>query len=162
MGVCSIIALVLFAAGFIFVGIELFLPGFGWPGITGIICFAAAIFLTAGSFEQGMLIILAVIAVLGILFWIIMRQLAKGKFKSPLILKDELVEKGGFVSANGLESSVGTVGVAVTDLRPTGTGSFDGRELDVISSGKYIPKGTEIVICRAESYRLVVKENGAE
>lgn len=162
MGIWSIIALVLFAAGFIFVGIELFLPGFGWPGVSGIICFAAGIFLTAESFEQGMLITLAVIAVLGILFWIVMHRLAKGKFRSPLILKDEMVEKGGFVSANGLDGMVGAVGTAVTDLRPTGTGSFDGKELDVVSTGKYIPKGTEIVICRAEGYHLVVREKGDE
>ncbi len=158
MDLLSVIALILFAAGFIFVGIELFVPGFGWPGITGIICFVAGIFLTAKSFEQGMLITLAVIAVLGVLFWIVMRLLAKGKFKSPIILKDEMAENSGYVSAKNVGDMVGAEGTALTDLRPTGMAVFDGKELDVITNGRYITKGAKIVITKAESYRIEVKE----
>lgn len=158
MGIYGIVAMILFAAGFVFVGIELFLPGFGWPGISGIICFVAGIFLTAKNFEQGMLITLAVIAALGILFWIVMRLLAKGKLRSPLILRDEMNESGGYVKAGGFEDMIGAEGTALTDLRPTGTGVFGGRELDVITNGKYLRKGAKIVITKTESFRIEVTE----
>ncbi|HDI11955.1 MAG TPA: hypothetical protein ENF77_06555, partial [Candidatus Acetothermia bacterium] len=57
---------------------------------------------------------------------------------------------------------VGKRGVAVTDLRPVGKGEFSGRILDVVSEEGYIPKGTEIVITRAEGIRFVVRRKGGD
>lgn len=161
MDVFDIIAIVLFAAGFVFVGVEMFMPGFGWPGISGIICFVAGIFLVAKSFVQGVIIALITAAVIGLLFVIIMRLLSKGKLKSPLILKEEVSENGGYVGTRGLEHMVGAEGVAVTDLHPAGVGRFGDDELDVVTTGKFIARGTAIAVIKAEGYRLVVavKEN---
>jgi membrane-bound serine protease (ClpP class) len=57
---------------------------------------------------------------------------------------------------------VGKRGVAVTDLRPVGKGEFSGRIVDVVSEEGYIPKGTEIVITRAEGIRFVVRRKGGD
>lgn len=162
MSIWAILALILFAAGFVLIGIELFVPGFGWPGISGIICFVGGVFITVRSFEYGMLIVLGCIVIAGLLFWLLMRKLAKGKFKSPLILKDEIEEKGSYVSSKGLSEMEGKIGTTLTDLRPTGTARFEDRELDVVSSGKFILKGKQVVIVKAEGYRLVVKETEEE
>ena len=158
MSMWAILALILFAAGFVLIGIELFMPGFGWPGISGIICYVGGIFITVRSFEYGMIIVLGCIVVVGLLFWLVMRLLAKGKFKSPLILRDEIEENGSYVSSKGLADMEGKMGVTLTDLRPTGTARFEDRELDVVSSGKFILKGAKIIIVKAEGYRLVVSE----
>jgi len=156
--ILPIIAIVLFAVGFILIGIEMFAPGFGWPGVSGIICFVVGIFLLAKSFVQGVLIAAGVALACGLLFWIIMHLLAKGKLKSPLILKDEMDDNGGYVSSRGLSEMVGKTGQAVTDMRPTGAARFGDDELDVVSSGKFILKGAQVVVVKAEGYRLVVKE----
>ncbi|MGY4707060.1 NfeD family protein [Candidatus Bipolaricaulota sp. J31] len=55
---------------------------------------------------------------------------------------------------------VGRTGVALTDLRPVGKGEFSGRIVDVVSEEGYLPKGTEIVITRAEGIRFVVRKAG--
>ncbi len=158
MDVLIIIAIILFIAGFILIGIEMFAPGFGWPGTIGIICFVGGVFLVSESFVQGVIVSLIVAAICGLLFWIIMRLLAKGKLKSPLILKDEMNDNSGYVGNRGLSGMVGAVGTAVTDMRPTGVARFGDDELDVVSSGKFILKGSEIEVIKAEGYRLVVRE----
>lgn len=158
MSIWAILALILFAAGFVLIGIELFMPGFGWPGISGIICFVGGVFITVRSFEYGMIIVLGCIIIAGLLFWLLMRMLAKGKFKSPLILKDKIEDNGSYVSSKGLADMEGKVGITLTDLRPTGTARFEDRELDVVSSGKFILKGAKVIIVKAEGYRLVVSE----
>ena len=44
-----ILGIVLLAAGFLFVGIETLIPGFGAPGILGGCCLVAGVFLIADS-----------------------------------------------------------------------------------------------------------------
>ncbi|NLA84656.1 MAG: hypothetical protein GX854_09090 [Clostridiales bacterium] len=48
-------------------------------------------------------------------------------------------------------------GIALTGMRPTGTGEFQGRKLDVITDGEFIPKGAPIKIAYVEGFRIVVK-----
>ncbi len=54
---------------------------------------------------------------------------------------------------------LGKRGVAATDLRPTGTGNFDGVDLDVISEGKYITKDTKLIIFKIQGAKLIVRED---
>ena len=49
MNTVMIIGIILLIAGFVLVGIELVVPGFGAPGISGIICLVAGVFLTADT-----------------------------------------------------------------------------------------------------------------
>ncbi len=160
MGISLIIAIVLFIAGFILIGIEMAIPGFSIPGVSGIICLVVAIFLVSDSFVEGAVIALIILALLGIMFAIILSLLSKAKLKSPIILKDEQNKEKGFISSTDLRYLLGKQGVAVTDLRPSGTGDFDGIEFDVISEGKYITKDTKLVIYKVQGSRLIVKPLG--
>lgn len=157
MGTVLVIAIILFIAGFILVGIEMAIPGFGVPGVSGIICLVVAIFLISDSFVEGAVIALIVLGLLGIMFAIILGILSKAKLKSPLILKDEQNKEKGFISNSDLNYLLGRHGIAVTDLRPSGTADFDGIEFDVISEGKYIPKDTRLVIYKVQGSKLIVK-----
>lgn len=157
IGVTLIIAIILFVAGFILIGIEMAIPGFSIPGISGIVCLVVAIFLVSDSFVEGAIIALIIMALLGIMFAIILGILSKAKLKSPIILKDEQNKEKGFISSNDLKYLLGKHGVAVTDLRPSGTADFDGIEFDVISEGKYIPKDTKLIIYKVQGSKLIVK-----
>lgn len=158
MGVTLIIAIILFVAGFVLLGIEMAIPGFSVPGISGIICLVIAIFLVSDSFVEGAIIALIILALLGIMFAIILGLLSKAKLKSPIILKDEQNKEKGFISSNDLQYLLGKQGVAITDLRPSGTADFDGIEFDVISEGKYISKDTKLVIYKVQGSKLIVKQ----
>jgi membrane-bound ClpP family serine protease len=157
MGAVLIIAIMLFIAGFILIGIEMVVPGFSVPGISGIICLVIAIFLVSDSFVEGAVIALVILVLLGIMFAIILGLLSKAKLKSTLILKDEQNKENGYISNSDLNYLLGKEGVAITDLRPSGTADFNGIEFDVISEGKYIAKETKIVIYKVQGSKLIVK-----
>lgn len=153
-----VLGIALIVIGFILIGIEMIIPGFGAPGISGIICMIVGLFLTADTIEEGIIILLIVLALLAIMLVIILRLLAKGKLKSPIILKDEISTESGFISSSDLKYLLGKKGTAATDLRPAGRGNFDGVEFNVISESKYINKDTPIEICKVEGSKLIVKE----
>ena len=156
--ILSIIAIVLFIVGFLLLAIEVVVPGFGVPGISGIVCLLVGVFLAADSVMEGVVITLIVLALLGIMFIVLLRLLASGKLKSPIVLKEEQTKTEGYISSNDLQYLLGREGVAATDLRPTGVGDFDGVDFDVISEGRYISKGAGLVIYKVQGSKLIVKE----
>jgi membrane-bound serine protease (ClpP class) len=54
------------------------------------------------------------------------------------------------------------IGVAATDLRPSGTAIIDDERVDVVTEGPWIEEGSRVVVLHAESYRHVVREAPAE
>ena len=158
MEALTIIGIILLVAGFVLAAVELTMPGFGLPGISSIVCLIIGIIFMADTFEEGILITVVVIVVLGILMTIIMGLLAKRKLKSPIILDTDVKAEDTYLNSSDLEYLIHREGVAVTDLRPAGRGNFDGIDLDISSSGNYIERGTPVVIDRVSEKRLIVKK----
>lgn len=154
----SILGIVLMIIGFVLVGIEMVLPGFSFPGIGGIACLVTSIFLTSKTIEQGIILTIIIIALLGIMLATILWLLSKGKISKSIVLTEELNKEKGYISSNDLNYLLGKKGVASTDLRPTGIGDFDGITFDVISGGNYIIKGTPIVIQEVQGSKIMVKQ----
>ncbi|MGN0265121.1 MAG: NfeD family protein [Oliverpabstia sp.] len=153
----TILGLLCLLAGFIFVGIEMVVPGFSVPGISGIVCLIAGVFLLADTVMEGFFITVIVLALLGILMAVMLYLLSKGKFRSPIILEEEQKSTEGYLSSSDLKYLLGKKGVAMTDLRPTGVGQIDGINFDVISEGNYISAGELVEIIKVEGSKLIVR-----
>ena len=153
-----VIGMLLLIAGFVLVGTEMVLPGFGTPGITGGICLVAGIFLTADSVETGLTITLIVAVILALMFTVILALFHMKKIKSPIVLQEELKAEKGYLSTSDLEYLVGKEGIAATDLRPAGKCDIEGIIFDVRSEGKYIAKGQKVRIIRIQGNTLIIKE----
>ena len=153
----TILGLLCLLAGFIFVGIEMIVPGFSVPGISGIVCLIAGVFLLADTVMEGFFITVIVLALLGILMAVMLYLLSKGKFRSPIILEEEQKSTEGYLSSSDLKYLLGKKGVAMTDLRPTGVGQIDGINFDVISEGNYISAGEPVEIIKVEGSKLIVR-----
>ena len=82
------LGILLLIAGFILVGVEMAIPGFGAPGISGIACLVGGILLTSKSIEQGLTITMIVVVLLAMMLVVIFLTLKK--VKPPFILEDEL------------------------------------------------------------------------
>jgi membrane-bound ClpP family serine protease len=150
-------SIILFIIGFILIGLEMVTPGISAPGIAGSLCIIIGIFLVADTLAKGFLITIIILVLLSIMLAIILSLLSKGKLKSPIILKEELNTEKGYISSKDLNHLLGKRGIATSDLRPTGTASFDGVEFDVLSEGKYIPKDTKLIITKVQGSKLIVK-----
>ena len=146
----------LLIAGFILVGIEMIMPGFGAPGITGIICLVGGILCTAGDLEQGLTITVIVVVILAVMLTIAMTLFKR--VKTPFILDTEIKAEKGYINASDLEYLVGKEGTAVTDLRPAGKCDIEGVEFDVRTEGRYIERGGRVRISRIHEHMIIVKE----
>ena len=159
MASIQIIWIVLLVLGLALIGVEMAIPGFGAPGICGIISLGAGVAMTARSLQQGVVIVIVIIVILAVMMAVIMTILSSKKVKGPIVLEEE-VKGGQYLSSSDLEYLVGKKGTAVTDLRPAGKGKFEGIEFDILSDGKYIRKGEEIEIIRIRENRIIVSSIG--
>ena len=156
--------LILLAAGVVLLLVEAFvIPGFGVAGVLGLLAMAGAIVLSLlGSFPTtgDVLVALNIVAgsviAVGVLGWLILRRIPHDRRASRLILSSDTSRDAGYLSAPVRPELVGVEGVALTDLRPAGTGEFGDERVDVVSEGPFVPAGTPIRIVRAEGYRHVV------
>lgn len=157
MTTLEIIGIVLLLAGFVLVGIEMAVPGFGLPGISGLVSLVLGIIFTAESVSEGIIMAIIVIIILAIMLAVAMAILGSKKIKSPIVLNADVKGEQGFLESSDLEYLVGKEGIATTDLRPAGKGRFDGIDFDIVSNGSYINKGSKIVICKIKDNKLVVE-----
>jgi membrane-bound serine protease (ClpP class) len=144
----------------------LYIPGFGLIGILGILLMCAGLVLslvgrfpsmheisTALTWFGGSIIAAIVCSIL------ILRFLPKRAFWGRLLLQTSETNQEGFrASPAEYEEMVGAKGIALTMLRPSGTGIFGEDRLTVVTEGDYIPKGHSIQIVAVEGNRVVVRE----
>ncbi len=154
----SWIAGICFAAGFILLIIEMFLPGFGAPGILGAILLFLGILSVSRTFTEALIIILILIALIAIAFFILYRSGLNGKLSKTVVLQDKLDDEPGFRGTENMSGFLGSEGMALTALRPSGVADFGGTKLDVVTQGEYIDKDTKVKIIDVEGSRIVVEK----
>lgn len=156
MAMMEVVGIVLLVLGFILIGVEMVVPGFGAPGIGGITCLILGVIISADSVEEGITITIIVIVLLAVMLTIML--LVMRKIRHPLILEDSMKAEPGFLSGQDLEYLVGKAGIASTDLRPSGKCSIDGVEFDVRTEGNYLSGGTKVMIKKIHENTIIVQE----
>lgn len=162
-------AAILLGVGVVLLGIEAFVvPGFGLFGIGGIIGVLAGIYLsmlgrlaTSQDYTRVATMLSITIIVVLVTAWALLRKLPRsGRWaRSGILLGEEMSREKGYLSGDVREDLVGSIGKALTDLRPAGTGQFGEERLDVTADGTWIPVGAKIRVIRSEGYRHVVRED---
>jgi len=162
--------LILLAAGLVLLGIEIFIvPGFGLFGLTGIVAVLASIYFslvghlaTGIDYSNAAAMLTAVIVIVLVSAWALARTLPRsGRLsRSGIMLDEATTREAGYLSTTVRSELVGKIGVALTDLRPVGTGEFGDERHDIVAEDGRIPRGTRIRIVRSEGYRHVVRAEG--
>jgi membrane-bound serine protease (ClpP class) len=151
------VAIALFAVGLLLMVVEGLIPGFGVPGIAGILCFSASLVLAAPSFQIGLQSLL--IALIGsvILISLAVRFLGKSKYWDRFSLQQTLGKEGGYISqSEDFSVYVGRKGRTATPLHPAGIVTLDdGKRLDVVSEGGFIEKDQPVVITKTDGPRII-------
>ena len=145
-------------AGGILLIVEAFMPGFGVPGISGIILLLAGVAMT--WYEYGAMVGLgttvAVLALVGVAISVSLKSASSGRLsKSDLILND--TETPPSENAD-MQLLVGKEGVVKNTLRPVGTAEFDCGKLHVTSDGEYVSEGQKVRIVRVEGTQIFVNK----
>ena len=167
--------IILFLVGLILVALEIFvIPGFGVPGIAGIIAIVISLtlslvrnvdgfdfsFVPENSMAVAFLTVSLVlmISVFSIFFGgdKVMEVLFN---RGSIGLSAEQTREDGFVAAdvNKLNSYLGKDGIAQTDLRPAGKILIENEWLDAQSDGEFIPKGSPVLVTTVSGAYLIVE-----
>jgi len=164
----SVVEILLFIAGIVLIAVEIFvIPGFGVAGISGIILVIVSIFLAlTGGLELfdfdiiGAAIIQLAIALVGsfILILLVAKFLPKSTFFNKFILAEAETAERGFVSYPSEKELIGIEGIALTDLRPSGSAEINNQRYDVVTEWQYIERGKKIKVIKVEGIRVVVTE----
>lgn len=149
---------VLLISGLILLFAEVFIPGFGVAGITGIIVFIIGILLTAETLFEALIMFLLLLLILAIVLVFVIRSATKGRLSRKLILRSEVGKVEGFTAVEDMNVFLGREGVALSVLRPAGIGLFDGVRLDIVTDGTFLEEGTKIKIIAVEGRRIIVSE----
>ena len=164
----SVIEILMFIIGVALILLEIFvIPGFGIAGISGIILVFASLFfsLLGGDpfldFElvSRAIIQLSISLVLAlVLIFVLAKYLPKTSIFNKFVLSVSEKSVDGFSSHTFAEDLVGAEGIALTTLRPAGTGKINGRRVDVMTESEYVEKGKKIKVLAVDGIRVLVKE----
>lgn len=159
MELINILGIVVLVVGIILIGVEFYLPGFGVPGITGIVCTVAGIYLAGRDNGERIFIGVIAIVVIAVMLVISICVFKSKKIKSPIKLETDMQGKNLFIEEKDMEYLLGKKGVSCTDLRPSGKGEFNGVKLDILSDGEFIKKGVKITVTEIKNNKIFVRED---
>ncbi len=157
-GMAEYWVLVLFVFGIALMLVEAFMPGFGVFGVSGLISTLVSIVLAAVSVQTGMVMLLVSFLLAGVFSFFSFRFFAnRGALRHIILSEEERVELG-YTAPLDQQNLVGLEGVALTTLRPSGAAEIEGRRIDVVSDGAYIPAGDKLIVDRVEGVRVIVRK----
>jgi len=160
------VELLLFLGGLLLLALEVFvIPGFGAPGVAGILMLIAGLLLSRvsphGGLEEiraALMLLVSSFAVTLALFLGLLRFLPQARWMGAIVLEDRQDHAVGFhADRHEGEPLLGKVGRSLSDLRPAGVVEIEGRRLDVISSGDYIARGALVKVIEVKANRIVVE-----
>ncbi|MDH7604175.1 MAG: NfeD family protein [Melioribacter sp.] len=164
----SIIEIIIFILGLILLLIEIFvIPGFGLFGIIGIALMIAGLFLGLISdfpivdmnlISYAIIQLAVTFLATAIVITFLIKFLPKTNMFNKLILQEKVKEKSGYAVKEKFIDLIGKEGIALTDLRPSGTALIDGKRIDVVTEGDYINHDTQIIVKNVEGSKIVVGE----
>lgn len=161
---------ILLGAGLIALLLEvLVLPGFGIAGMIAILCIGTAIFLslignipTWNDFAIASSILAGSVMLVGLGLGLMIRYLPRTHRLQGVFLGTTTDRALGYIAAPERLDLIGLEGVALTDLRPSGTAQIGRERVDVVTQGEFIPQHSRIRIVQSEAYRHIVELADAE
>ncbi len=154
----SIAGIVLVAVGMALIVAEMFMPGFGFAGISGGIAVTIGLILGSDTLAGAMFSLLIIILVLVTFAVIIFRSVLKGRLsRSPVVLNTAIEADSTELSSGRADELLGKRGVAHTALRPSGIVLVEGERLDVVADNEFVDRGAEVVVTGIDGTRIIVK-----
>lgn len=149
-------SLAIFITGLILLVVEAIVPGFGLPGISGIVLVILGTVLAMGSLVSALMSISVAIIITTIITILLVKHGRRIPHLENIVL-DTSHEQEEYEVPAGYDEYLGSKGVSISELRPSGKIEIDGRRLDAISEGAFIPRGSDIEVIRVEGTKIIVR-----
>lgn len=161
LGPTAIPTIICLVIGLVMLVIELFTPGIGAAGATGLVALIAVVVMQLGWGNPRVALYIIAISLLIIilaLIWII-RSLQRGRLSKSFLVLNEQVDGTSVPDVASAKSDlVGKSGVALTPLRPAGIAEIEGKRVDVMTDGAFLAKGCRVTVLKAEGMHILVSE----
>lgn len=165
LGPTAAATIALFIIALVMFFIELFTPGVGIAGATGLLSLVAVVVMQLGWGQPRVALYIIAISLLIIilgLVWII-RSLQRGRLSKSFLVLNEKVDGTSVPDVAAAKTElVGKTGVAITTLRPAGIAEIDGKRVDVTTAGEFIAKGETIKVLKADGVHILVAVGSAD
>lgn len=165
--------ILIFVAGLILIGLELFvIPGFGVAGIGGIVLVVIGLtlslinnigfdfsFTPTIKIVQSLAMVVVSMTVIIVLFVFTGSNLIHSKLFRKMVLQDVMNQSEGYFSnENSLDVLVGKSGKSVTILRPSGKVEIENEIITASAENGWIEKDKNIKVIRNDGVTIVVRE----
>lgn len=150
----TLLPLILFLIGISLILIEIFVvPGFGLTGLLGLGFTFGGIFLAFANPHEAIKVVSVSIILTTILIIITLTYFPKSRFFKEVTLTATINS-----AASKIENIryIGKVGVAITDLNPSGRVKIDDEIIQVVSDGQFISKDTKVKVISDEGNIITV------
>jgi membrane-bound serine protease (ClpP class) len=148
----AVTVVALLVAGYLLMAVEAFIiPGFGAAGIGGFVCLIAGCYFAYHYFGDGygtLAVVLVLASTTAILLWI-----PKSRFGKDVMLSSSLDK----TRSSDPTVATGQVGVAESDLRPSGIAQFGEIRQSVVTEGEFINANSKVVVTQVRGSRVVVE-----
>lgn len=150
-------SLALFATGLLLLVVEGIVPGFGLPGIAGGAFVIVGTVLAMGSLSGAIASISIAIILTTVVTVILLKLGFRSNILDRVVLKAEHNKERGYLSVDSSDIYLNKRGISSTELRPSGFIEIDGKRLDALSEGSFIPKDVQIEVFRVEGSKIFVR-----
>ena len=163
--------LLIVLVGLVLLMVEAFLiPGFGVAGVAGIGVILWGLYMlllpdvpVSEEVYYSALTGLTIGLIGGFIALILLfKMVTKTKFWTKLTSPGVESQEEGYSTSIGLEDMVGKIGIATSDLRPSGWALLEDRKIFVVTEGEFVDKDQSIKILSVDGNRVVVRVNAIE
>ena len=139
--------------GLLLLFVEILMPGFGLFGILGTLSLLGTLVVVFKLY--GFTAFLVMLAAVVIIFFGMIVFAKKSGLYNKVVLKDRQEAKG--FDETPLQGLLGKVGMTHTELKPFGVAVFDGKQVDVCSTGEFIDRNVQVQVVQITGKIVTVK-----
>ncbi len=167
MGLAASWEIALFIIGIILIALEVFvIPGFGVAGITGGLLAIGSLGamlvgnvgfgFPVGSFRDASEVLAVTMVLFAFVVAAALHYLPRTARFGHLVLADQSPSPEPIGSERTSQPTVGTTGITITPLRPSGVANLLDQRVDVVAQGVFVDSGEPVRVVEVEGSRIVV------
>ena len=157
--------MVVFFVGLLLIALEVFvIPGFGLVGALGILCVLVSFFWAFGfeNISTALRVVtLSLTAAIAIMIVLAVYILPKTPLFRKVSLNTQLSSKDGCQAQTADEDLIGSTGITVTPLRPSGVVKIGDFRHDAASEGDFLEAGEEVIVTNCSGFQIIVRKKDA-